>query len=80
MKFGTWMNVITFVCGLWVILSPTLTGFIPRHGNPWTNVVLGTEILGLAICVFSLAGLIGFWAIRLKWLSSQPFDNPHSKT
>ncbi|HBQ95888.1 MAG: hypothetical protein M1294_14240 [Firmicutes bacterium] len=76
MKFGTWMSIITFVGGIWVILSPTIVGVIPRHGNPWTNVVLGTEILGLAICLFSLLGVMGFWAIRLKWLSSQKFDPP----
>ncbi|HBQ95143.1 MAG: hypothetical protein M1294_12705 [Firmicutes bacterium] len=68
MKFGNWMSVLGLVAGIWVIVSPYLVGFAPTHGNPWTGIVLGTDILGILIILASIIGLIGYWGLRLKEL------------
>jgi len=69
MKMGTWMSLIGFLAGIWVMLSPYLVGFAPTHGNPWTGMVLGTDILGALMTLASLVGLVGFWGIQLKQMS-----------
>ncbi|MCY0877666.1 MAG: hypothetical protein OWU84_01795 [Firmicutes bacterium] len=69
MKMGTWMSLIGFLAGIWVMLSPYLVGFAPTHGNPWTGMVLGTDILGAVIALASLVGLVGFWGIALKHMT-----------
>ncbi len=68
MKLGNWMSVIGILGGIWVIVSPYLVGFAPRHGNPWTGMVVGTDVLGALIILASLIGLMGFWGLRLREL------------
>ncbi len=72
MKFGTWMSVVAFLAGIWVMTSPFIVGFAPRHGNPWTGPVLGAELLGCLVALAALAGLVGFWGLHLKELAANP--------
>ena len=69
MKFGTWMSLLGILAGLWISVSPYLVGFAPTHGNPWSGIVLGTDILGLVAVLASLVGLAAFWGIHLKHMS-----------
>ncbi len=71
MKFGTWMSVMAFLAGIWVMTSPFIVGFAPRTGNPWTGPVLGAEVLGCLVALAALAGLVGFWGLHLKELASK---------
>ncbi|MCL5116925.1 MAG: hypothetical protein M1272_07230 [Firmicutes bacterium] len=71
MKLGTWMSIVSILAGVWVILSPYMVGFAPKHGNPWTGIVLGTTILGALMILASLVGLIGFWGLRLKEMGQE---------
>jgi hypothetical protein len=66
MKGGTILNLLGLLGGVWVILSPYVVGFAPTHGNPWSGVVLGTDILGALVIVASIVGLAGFWGLFLK--------------
>lgn len=69
MKIGSWMSLLGVLAGMWVMASPYLIGYAPKHGNPWSGIVLGTDILGAIIVVVSLLGLVAFWGLRLREIS-----------
>lgn len=69
MKLGQWMSIIGILAGVWVWVAPYAVGFAPTHGNPWGGSILGSALLGTLITLVSLAGLVGFWGLRLKELS-----------
>ncbi len=71
MKLGSWMSFIGLMAGIWVIVSPYLVGFAPTYGNPWSGMVVGTDILGILIILASLVGLVGFWGLQLKEWSQE---------
>lgn len=66
MKVASWISVVGLLGGVWTIVSPYLVGFAPKSGNPWTGIVLGTDILGVLIILASIVGLAGFWSLRLR--------------
>lgn len=71
MKGGTIFSIIGLLGGVWVILSPYLVGFAPTHGNPWSGIVLGTDILGALVILASIVGLAGFWGLSLKEMAQR---------
>ncbi len=64
MKFANGMSVLALFTGIWVMLSLYLLGFAPAYGDPWTAMVLGTDILGMLIIVAAVVGLVGFWSLQ----------------
>lgn len=67
MKLGSWMSIVGFLAGIWIIVSPYLMGFARVSGSPWHGV-LGTDILGVVLALASIVGLVGFWGHRLREL------------
>lgn len=68
MKGGTALSVVALLGGVWVILAPIILGYVPKHGNPWGGLILGSDIIGVLVIVAALAGLAGFWGNFLKTL------------
>ena len=74
MKMGTGMNIVGLIGGIWVLCAPYVVGYAPKHGNPWSGIVLGSDFLALIVIVSALIGLTGFWSLYLRALTHQ---EPH---
>jgi hypothetical protein len=65
-KTGLWMSLLALLGGIWVALMPSLVGFQPASGDPWTTPTLVSVLLGLGIVLAALVGLVGFYGLKLK--------------
>ena len=76
MKVGTWLHVLALLGAIWAILAPVMLGYAPKHGDPWSGLILGTTILASLIILATIVGLVGFWGIFLKRLTAKPLPEP----
>lgn len=78
MRTVSLLAVLAFLGGLWVALSPYVTGAAPATGNPWVAPVLLPVVVGTAVAVGAVAGLLGLWGYGLRELERRAAagDNP----
>ncbi len=79
MKTGTWLHLVAILGGIWAILAPALIGYAPKHGDPWSGLILSTTILASLIIITAIVGLVGFWGLFLKRLTAKPVPEPELK-
>jgi hypothetical protein len=66
MRMVSLFGVIAFLGGIWVALSPYVTGAAPGSGNPWIAAVLVPVVVGVAVAVGAAVGLLGLWGYGLR--------------
>lgn len=84
---GIWGTVLLFLAGLWVLMAPYFVGYqVPGH--PWRNPGRNDVVVGAALALASILGLllqIAFWLQGLAEAETRrakaghlPSDQPES--
>lgn len=74
MKVGSWMNVLALLGAVFVLFAPALLGYAPKHGNPWSGIVLGSDVIAGFVIIMAIAGLAGFWSRYLHHVKAPSSD------
>ncbi|MCL8208092.1 MAG: hypothetical protein K6V97_08495 [Actinomycetia bacterium] len=80
MRTVSGLGVVAFLGGIWVALSPFVTGAVPATGNPWVAAVLVPVVVGVTVAVGAVVGLLGLWGHSLKaWERQSPAGEPSGR-
>lgn len=73
---ASWQDGVTFILGLWLIVSPWILGFTATVAAFWNAIVLGIAIAAFSLAAFVwyreweewIDGALGLWLVISPWV------------